>query len=136
MAGLENVQLLSLQVGAGREQLAALEGRFPVTDLGGAFDEASFADAAAVAKCLDLIITVDTAMAHLAGALGVPVWVILPFSPDWRWLLGRDDSPWYPTMRLFRQSEPGDYSAVFTNLAAELARRLEQAGVYPRCSDQ
>jgi len=72
-----------------------------VFDAGNRFED--FMDAAAVMKNLDLVVTVDTAVAHLAGALGVPVWVLLPFAPDWRWLLEREDSPWYPTMRLFRQ---------------------------------
>ncbi len=72
-----------------------------------------FADTAAVVMQLDLVITVDTAMAHLAGALARPVWTLLPFAPDWRWLLGRDDSPWYPTMCLFRQARPGDWPDVF-----------------------
>jgi len=70
---------------------------------------------------VDLVITSDTAVAHLAGALGVPVWVALPFCPDWRWLLEREDSPWYPTMRLFRQTEPGNWDGVFQRIAAALA---------------
>jgi hypothetical protein len=68
---------------------------------------------------------VDSAVAHLAGALAVPVWLALPFVADWRWLLDRDDSPWYPTMRLFRQSRRGDWTGVFQRLAAELSRRIE-----------
>lgn len=83
-----------------------------------------FAETAAVIANLDLVITVDTAVAHLAGAMGVPVWVMLPFSPDWRWLLGRSDSPWYPSMTLFRQSRAGDWDSV----VAEVARRLSGAG--------
>ena len=66
------------------------------------------------------MITCDTAVAHLAGALGVPVWVALPFVPDWRWLLDRSDSPWYPTMRLFRQKKLGDWAGVFEEIKAEL----------------
>jgi hypothetical protein len=69
---------------------------------------------------LDLVISSDTAVPHLAGALGVPVWLALPFAADWRWLIGRTDSPWYPTMRLFRQTTAGDWDTVFGELAAEL----------------
>ena len=86
-----------------------------------------FVDTAAVLKNLDLVISVDTAVAHLAGALGVPVWVPLPFAPDWRWLLGREDSPWYPTMRLFRQTRPGQWEDVFHRIAEALQRRLARA---------
>jgi ADP-heptose:LPS heptosyltransferase len=69
---------------------------------------------------LDLVITVDTSVAHLAGALGKPVWVMIPFDPDWRWMIGREDSPWYHTLRLFRQSQPRDWDSVFIALAEEL----------------
>ena len=79
-------------------------------------------DTAAVMRNLDLVITSDTAVAHLAGALGVPVWVALGRSCDWRWLDERADSPWYPTMRLFRQARLGDWEGVFAAIAAELAR--------------
>ena len=78
---------------------------------------------AAIMKNLDLVISCDTAVAHLAGALGVPVWVALPFVPDWRWLLEREDSPWYPTMRLFRQRRAGDWGEVFERMAKLLPRR-------------
>jgi hypothetical protein len=120
------VHLLSLQKGPGREQLPAIPGRLPVTDLGGQLDETTgaFMDTAAVMKNLDLVITSDTAIAHLAGALGVPVWVALNDVPDWRWLLDREDSPWYPTMRLFRQSRPGQWADVFERIAEALHRRL------------
>lgn len=79
-----------------------------------------FADTAALMSQLDLIISVDTAVAHLAGALGKPVWVLIPSKPDWRWLLDREDSPWYPTMRLFRQKNPGDWTQVIERVALAL----------------
>ena len=104
LARLPGVRLISLQKGFGSEQVATVD--FPVLDLSGRLDEAAgpFMDTAAVIRNLDLVVTPDTAIAHLAGALGAPVWLALQFSPDWRWLQGRDDSPWYPTMRLFRQT--------------------------------
>ena len=80
-----------------------------------------FSDTAALMAQLDLVIAVDTSVAHLAGALACPVWVLLPFAPDWRWLLERDDSPWYPTMRLFRQPAPGDWPSVVQSVRAALA---------------
>jgi len=78
-------------------------------------------ETAAIMRGLDLVITADTALAHLAGALGIPVWVVLQAVPDWRWLIERDDSPWYPTMRLFRQRASGDWPEVLDRVAAELA---------------
>jgi hypothetical protein len=120
LAGLDGVRLISLQKGPGSEQVSRIT--FPVTDLGPELDTASgpFMDTAAVIKDLDLVVTADTAIAHLAGALGVPVWVTLPAVPDWRWLLGRKDSPWYPSMRLFRQERRGDWEGVFQRMAAAL----------------
>ncbi|MCX6927408.1 MAG: tetratricopeptide repeat protein, partial [Verrucomicrobia bacterium] len=79
-----------------------------------------FSDTAALIDQLDLVIAVDTSVAHLAGALACPVWLLLPFAPDWRWLLDRDDSPWYPTMRLFRQPAPGDWTSVVQSVRAAL----------------
>ena len=79
-------------------------------------------DTAAVMKCLDLVITCDSAVAHLAGALGVPVWVPIHYVPDWRWLLDREDTPWYPTMRLFRQSATREWGSVFARIAQELRK--------------
>jgi ADP-heptose:LPS heptosyltransferase len=79
-----------------------------------------FGDTAALIEAMDLVISIDTAVAHLAGALAKPVWIMLPFNPDWRWLLGRDDSPWYPTARLFRQPVRGDWDAVLRSVAASL----------------
>lgn len=122
LAKLTGVRLFSLQKGAGVEQLEALTGRLDALPLGSRLDEESgaFMDTAAVLKNLDLLITSDTAIAHLAGAIGVPVWVALPHVPDWRWLLEREDTPWYPTMRLFRQPQPGDWTSVFERIASAL----------------
>jgi ADP-heptose:LPS heptosyltransferase len=82
-------------------------------------------ETAAILMGLDLVITADTALAHLAGALGVPVWVVLQSVPDWRWFIAREDSPWYPTMRLFRQHVRGDWPEVLDRVAAELALLLQ-----------
>jgi ADP-heptose:LPS heptosyltransferase len=75
-------------------------------------------------SCLDLVITVDTSVAHLASALGGPTWILLPYTPDWRWLLGRDDSPWYGSVRLFRQDERCDYAPVIARVCEALQARL------------
>ena len=87
----------------------------------------TFDDSAAIVVNLDLVITCDTAVAHLAGALAAPVWIALPLAPDWRWLLGRDDSPWYPTARLFRQRRLGDWGEVFARIAVALEQRVTGA---------
>jgi hypothetical protein len=127
LANLPGVKLISLQKGLGTEQLADFADRYGVTDLGSQLDEraGAFMDTAAVLMNLDLFITSDTATAHLAGALGVPTWLAIPWSADWRWLELRTDSPWYPTMRLFRQHEPGDWDAVFQRMVDELRPTLE-----------
>jgi tetratricopeptide (TPR) repeat protein len=114
------VQLVSLQEQVRSSDAEALR-RSPLIDL--TAELKNFADTAAAVANLDLIITVDTAVAHLAGAMGKPTWVLLPFSPDWRWLLDRDDSPWYPTARLFRQPRIGDWGGVITRVAEELRRQ-------------
>jgi len=89
-------------------------------------DLTDFTETAALLRCLDLVITVDTSVAHLAGALGCPTWILLPHHPDWRWLLGRDDSPWYPTVRLFRQPKPRDYDSVMDRVRAELTAMISK----------
>lgn len=122
LAELEGIHLVSLQKGAGREQLPGFAARFTVTDLGDRLTD--FIETAAAMTALDLIISVDTAPGHLAGALGLPVWVMLPFAPDWRWMLNRSDSPWYPTMRLFRQHKADNWTQVFAELANELKQHL------------
>jgi Flp pilus assembly protein TadD len=119
LARIPGVRLHSLQKGAGTEQLAELGDRFEVIELGSRLDD--LMDTAALMANLDLIVTPDTSIAHLAGAIGAPAWVALPLAPDWRWLLGRDDSPWYPTLRLFRQQRPGDWADVFDRMARQLA---------------
>ncbi|HKM52890.1 MAG TPA: tetratricopeptide repeat protein [Isosphaeraceae bacterium] len=126
LARLAGVRLFSLQRGPGTEQLHEPGDRFPVVDLGGRIRATAgvFVDEAAVMMSLDLVISSDTAIAHLAGAMGRPTWVVLPFAPDWRWLLDRDDSPWYPTMRLFRQEVWGDWAGVFARIASALEDRL------------
>jgi hypothetical protein len=104
---------------------------FQVTDLGTRLDEASgaFVDTAAAMMDLDVVITSDTAVAHLAGALGRPVWVALALAPEWRWLLGREDSPWYPTMRLFRQTRFGDWHEVFERMARVLGQHMAASAI-------
>jgi hypothetical protein len=89
----------------------------------------AFVDTAAVMQCLDLVITSDTSVAHLAGALGRPVWVALRHVPDWRWMLDRPDCPWYPTMRLFRQTTRGEWTGVFGHIAEQLAALVRAGGV-------
>jgi hypothetical protein len=84
-----------------------------------------FADTAALVHHLDLVISIDTAVCHLAGAMGKPVWTLLPYSPDWRWLFDRSDTPWYPTMRLFRQPAPLDWKSVIDSVAMELRERAK-----------
>lgn len=86
----------------------------------------NFVETAALVSCLDLVITVDTSMAHLAGALACPTWIMLPHAPDWRWMLDRDDCPWYPTAKLFRQSEPGNYADVVERVRHELTARIAE----------
>jgi tetratricopeptide (TPR) repeat protein len=120
LAKVAGVKLLSLQVGAGTEQIAACQ--FPIIDLGRDFDPESLADLAAALVNLDLVVTVESGVAHLAGALAVPTWTLLRFVPDWRWLLERSDSPWYPTMRLYRQKERGEWAEVVARIAEDLTR--------------
>jgi tetratricopeptide (TPR) repeat protein len=116
------IRVISLQTGPAAQQLRQRpEGR-SIYDLSG--ELTSFPETAAVMKNLDLVITTDTAVAHLAGALGVPVWVGLGHSPDWRWLLDSEDTPWYPTMRLFRQISPGDWGGIFDRIIEQLRRQV------------
>jgi hypothetical protein len=91
-------------------------------------DIEDFSDTAGIIMNLDLVISVDTAVTHLAGALGKAIWTLLPFAPDWRWMLKRDDSPWYPTMRLFRQPSPGDWKSVIEHLRQEIIIKIRTRG--------
>ncbi len=123
LAEVAGVRLISLQKGAGEEQLSLLPPSMRVETLGANFDAGpdAFVDTAAAMTCLDLVVACDTSIAHLAGALAAPVWVALKSDAEWRWLRGRADSPWYPTMRLFRQSRRGVWRDAFEAMALELA---------------
>jgi len=125
ISAMPGVRLISLQKNAGREQLLALPPGMRVETLVEDFDAGAdaFLDTAAIMQCLDLVITCDTALAHVAGALGRPVWVGLQYVPDWRWFLERSDSPWYSSMVLFRQPAPGDWGSVFAAMREKLAAR-------------
>jgi hypothetical protein len=120
LARVPRVRLISLQEGYGSEQLRQARD-WNVIDLGNRLD--GFLDTAALMQHLDLVISVDTAVAHLAGALGVPMWIAIPTANDWRWLERREDSPWYPSVRLFRQRRWGDWAGVFERMASELSQR-------------
>jgi tetratricopeptide (TPR) repeat protein len=125
LARVPGTRLYSLQKGPGRLQLVDARQAFDIVDL--ADELADFSETAAAMKCLDLVISCDTSPAHLAGALGVPVWVPLAFVADWRYLLDRLDSPWYPNMRLFRQRERGNWREVFERVAAALRETVGSA---------
>ncbi len=129
LAAVPGVRLVSLQCGSGREQLSLISSRFSVIGLGADLDKeaGAFMDTAAIMKCLDLVVIVDTAAAHLAGGLGVPVWVPLCAIGEWRWLLDREDSPWYPTMRLFRQKKLGEWGPTFQRMAREVESLVSTA---------
>jgi tetratricopeptide (TPR) repeat protein len=113
---------VSLQKDPRPADLGALRERTEIVDLTEHLTD--FVETAALACCLDLVITVDTSMAHLAGALGRPTWILLPYMPDFRWLLDRDDSPWYPTARLFRQTASRDYAEVIARMRGELSAAI------------
>ena len=129
LARMEGVTLISLQKNDGVDQLRDLPADMRIVS----FDDLdrgpdAFLDTAAIMMNLDLVITSDTSIAHLAGALGRPVWVALKHVPDWRWMLERSDSPWYPSMRLFRQSRPDDWINVVSEMAIELASLASHGG--------
>jgi tetratricopeptide (TPR) repeat protein len=115
---IPGVRIYSLQKGPAENQIQEAAPNGTMIHLGP--DLHDFADTAAALSCLDLLISVDTSVAHLAGAMARPVWLMLPRIPDWRWMLNRDDSPWYPTLRLFRQTRDGDWGKIVARIAAEL----------------
>lgn len=123
LAQLPGIVLYSLQKGAAAQQIASVPAGMELIDLGPAI--ADFADTAAIIANLDLVVTVDTSAAHLAGALGRPVWVLLSHPPEWRWMLERDDSPWYPSMRLFRQGPSREWGGVVEQVAEALRPLLQ-----------
>jgi hypothetical protein len=120
LTNLEDTTFYSLQMGAPARQVRQLGPRVHIINLQD--EQKDFADAAAIVAHLDLVISIDTSVAHLAGAMGKPVWILLNNSPDWRWLLEREDSPWYPTARLFRQSTFGNWQEVVARVERELRR--------------
>ena len=126
IANVQNMELINLHKGEGENQMDAID--FDVTTLGPDFDanQDAFLDSAAVMMNCDLIITSDTAIAHLAGALGRPTWVVLKHIPDWRWMLGSPDSVWYPTMNLYRQKNQGDWTSVFDTIKQDLLFLIDQ----------
>ncbi|MDR3627622.1 MAG: tetratricopeptide repeat protein [Ignavibacteriaceae bacterium] len=121
LSSLEGIKLYSLQEKLTYEE--RINSKYQVISFEN-FDSVPFIDTSAVIENLDLVISVDTSVAHLAGALGRPVWVLLPYHSDWRWLLNKQDSSWYPTMKLFRQSKPGEWGEVFSTVANELKKML------------
>ena len=129
LSTIPNVKLYCLQKETGIDQLNHLSSNFPITIFDEDFDQSKgrFMDTAAVMKNLDLVITIDTSICHLAGAIGVPVWVMLPEPPDWRWMLKRSDTPWYPSiMRLYRQQRSGDWNTVIETILRDLEKLVEK----------
>jgi hypothetical protein len=129
LGDIPDVRLISLQKGRGIEEIAAVDFAARIETLGEHFDAGggAFLDTAAVMMNLDLIVTPCTSIAHLAGGLGRPTFVALMHVPEWRWLLNRDDSPWYPATRLFRQSSAGDWPGVFARIAEAVRARASAA---------
>jgi tetratricopeptide (TPR) repeat protein len=126
LLGAEATFVCAQRIISGTDQLV-LQAQPEILNFGDTLND--FSEAAALISCLDLVISVDSCMAHLAGALGKPVWVLLCHTPDWRWLLDRDDSPWYPTARLFRQRRQDDLDEVVARVAVELQKFVDRSGV-------
>jgi hypothetical protein len=125
LAAVPGVRLISLQKGHGSEQLSEPDGRFPVHDLGPEYAAGDDLDTAAIVSQLDLVVGPDTGLIHLGGALGVRTWIALQKPSEWRWMRDREDTPWYPTSRLFRQQTIGDWPGVFRRMAATLGMGRE-----------
>lgn len=125
IAALPGAALISLQKLPAAEQAGRYFGCAPLINIGAEID--GYDDTMALLENLDLLVSVDTSVAHLAGAMGRPTWIMLPRAPDWRWLLDRADSPWYPSVRLFRQTQPRQWGSVTAEIAAALAERFDLA---------
>src|SRR5207237_1171571 len=124
VAAAPGVTFFSLQKGPAAAQASAPPAGMKLVDLSQQMED--FADSAALLANLDLLIAVDTAIVHLAGAMAMPTWTLIDFNPDWRWLLGRSDSPWYPTMRLFRQTRYFDWSETIGQVGEALREFVER----------
>lgn len=122
---IKNTAWFSLQKGASTAQLAEMPAGHELHDLGNEFKD--FSDTAAAIEALDMVVSVDTSVVHLAGALGKPTWVFIPYNPDWRWMMEREDTPWYPAMRLFRQERLGDWTATIDKMAKALQQKMKRA---------
>jgi ADP-heptose:LPS heptosyltransferase len=131
LSNVRNVAFYSLQIGGNKNEVQGALQDLNLIDFTGQIKD--FSDTAALIENLDLVISIDTAGAHLAGALGKPVWTLLPHVPDWRWMLEREDSPWYPTMRLFRQPSPGDWKSVMARVHDELKRIVTEKASRDEC---
>ena len=125
LSEVPGVSFFSLQKGTASAGAINPPGVMEITNLEDELND--FAETAAAIVHLDLVISVDTAVVHLAGAMNKPVWLLLQFAPDWRWLLKRDDSPWYPSMRLFRQTKPNDWKTVFEEVKDALIQEVERS---------
>ena len=121
LSEIENVELYSLQKGYGIEQLKELPDSIKITDLGSVFND--YSDTAAAISNLDLVITIDTSVAHLAAAMNKPTWILLPYFPEWRWIRDREDTPWYKSIKLFKQKERNNWEEVMDRVCKELANK-------------
>ena len=123
LSQIHGVKLYGLQKGKAAEQMDDLAKTLPIVNISKDFDD--FTDTAAAIENMDLVISVDTSVLHLAGAMGKRTWALLPYSPEWRWMLERPDSPWYPTMKLFRQKKLKDWRGLFQKVTEELQILVE-----------